>query len=114
MSSAYDFRFVCFFNFILIFFFGLAQVRELEAMLEEEKTQRAQALTVKKQLETELQEAEAQVEAANRGREEAVRQMKRLQVCEIKTGLVRVLEIRENYSFFSVVISRFEKCLDLG
>nr|XP_005157991.1 myosin-10 isoform X6 [Danio rerio] len=55
------------------------QVRELETMLEEEKTQRAQALTVKKQLETELQEAEAQVEAANRGREEAFRQMKRLQ-----------------------------------
>uniref|UniRef100_A0A672P165 Myosin-10-like n=1 Tax=Sinocyclocheilus grahami TaxID=75366 RepID=A0A672P165_SINGR len=55
------------------------QVRELETMLEEEKTQRAQALTVKKQLETELQEAEAQVEAANRGREEALRQMKRLQ-----------------------------------
>ncbi|XP_055065679.2 uncharacterized protein myh14 isoform X3 [Misgurnus anguillicaudatus] len=55
------------------------QVRELEAMLEEEKTQRAQALTVKKQLETELQEAESQVEAANRGREEAIRQMKRLQ-----------------------------------
>ncbi|XP_005157991.2 uncharacterized protein myh14 isoform X7 [Danio rerio] len=55
------------------------QVRELETMLEEEKTQRAQALTVKKQLETELQEAEAQVEAASRGREEAFRQMKRLQ-----------------------------------
>ncbi|TRY94300.1 hypothetical protein DNTS_030381 [Danionella cerebrum] len=55
------------------------QVRELETMLEEEKTQRAQALTVKKQLETELQEAEAQVEAANRGREEALRQMKRFQ-----------------------------------
>uniref|UniRef100_A0A671NYA8 Myosin-10-like n=1 Tax=Sinocyclocheilus anshuiensis TaxID=1608454 RepID=A0A671NYA8_9TELE len=55
------------------------QVRELETMLEEEKTQRAQALTVKKQLETELQEAEAQVEASNRGREEALRQMKRLQ-----------------------------------
>uniref|UniRef100_A0A8C1NFJ9 Myosin, heavy chain 14, non-muscle n=1 Tax=Cyprinus carpio TaxID=7962 RepID=A0A8C1NFJ9_CYPCA len=55
------------------------QVRELETMLEEEKTQRAQALTVKKQLETELQEAESQVEAANRGREEALRQMKRLQ-----------------------------------
>lgn len=60
------------------------QVRELEVMLEEEKTQRAQALTVKKQLETELQEAEAQVETANRSREEAVRQMKRLQVCLIE------------------------------
>lgn len=58
-------------------------------MLEEEKTQRAQALTVKKQLETELQEAEAQVEAANRGREEALRQMKRLQVCQsINFGII--------------------------
>lgn len=65
---------------LYLFLLSLAQVRELETMLEEEKTQRAQALTVKKQLETELQEAEAQVEAANRGREEALRQMKRLQV----------------------------------
>lgn len=64
-------------------------MRELETMLEEEKTQRAQALTVKKQLETELQEAEAQVEAANRGREEALRQMKRLQVCQsIHFGII--------------------------
>ncbi len=65
---------------LYLFLLSLVQVRELETMLEEEKTQRAQALTVKKQLETELQEAEAQVEAANRGREEALRQMKRLQV----------------------------------
>ncbi|XP_022529216.2 myosin-10 isoform X3 [Astyanax mexicanus] len=55
------------------------QVRELEALLEEEKTQRAQALSVKKQMEAELQEAESQVEAATRGREEALRQLKRLQ-----------------------------------
>ncbi|KAA0703022.1 B Myosin heavy chain 10 Myosin heavy chain, non-muscle IIb Non-muscle myosin heavy chain [Triplophysa tibetana] len=66
------------------------QVRELEVMLEEEKTQRAQALTVKKQLETELQEAETQVETANRSREEAVRQMKRLQT-QLKE-LVRELD----------------------
>ncbi|XP_062848553.1 myosin-10 [Trichomycterus rosablanca] len=55
------------------------QVRELETLLEEEKSQRAQALTIKKQMEAELQEAEAQVEAATRGREEALRQLKRLQ-----------------------------------
>ncbi|KPP79229.1 myosin-10-like [Scleropages formosus] len=55
------------------------QVRELESQLEEERSQRAQALSVKKQLETELQEAEAQVEAANRGREEVLRQLRRLQ-----------------------------------
>ncbi|XP_064153310.1 myosin-10 isoform X2 [Anguilla rostrata] len=55
------------------------QVRELEALLEEERSQRSQTLTVKKQLEAELQEAEAQVEAANRGREEGLKQLKRLQ-----------------------------------
>lgn len=76
--------YICFLTFRLLL---LVQVRELETMLEEEKTQRAQALTVKKQLETELQEAEAQVEAANRGREEALRQMKRLQVCQFSSFL---------------------------
>lgn len=55
-------------------------MRELETLLEEEKSQRAQALSIKKQMEAELQEAETQVEAATRGREEAIRQMKRLQV----------------------------------
>lgn len=57
-------------------------MRELETLLEEEKSQRAQALSVKKQMEAELQEAEAQVEAATRGREEALRQIKRLQVMQ--------------------------------
>uniref|UniRef100_A0A6Q2XZX3 Myosin, heavy chain 14, non-muscle n=1 Tax=Esox lucius TaxID=8010 RepID=A0A6Q2XZX3_ESOLU len=55
------------------------QVRELEAQLEEERSQRSQAMSVKKQLEAELQEAEAQVETANRGREEGLRQLRRLQ-----------------------------------
>ncbi|KAJ8005080.1 hypothetical protein DPEC_G00142940 [Dallia pectoralis] len=55
------------------------QVRELEALLEEERSQRSQGMSVKKQLEAELQEAEAQVETANRGREEGLRQLRRLQ-----------------------------------
>lgn len=67
-------------------------MRELETLLEEEKSQRAQALSIKKQMEAELQEAEAQVEAATRGREEALRQMKRLQVmqnfCKLKEFVV--------------------------
>lgn len=37
-------------------------------------------MSSKKQLEAELQEAEAQVETANRGKEEAVKQLRRLQV----------------------------------
>lgn len=55
-------------------------MRELETQLEEERSQRSQAMSVKKQLEAELQEAEAQVETANRGREEGLRQLRRLQV----------------------------------
>uniref|UniRef100_A0AAQ5X2L1 Myosin motor domain-containing protein n=1 Tax=Amphiprion ocellaris TaxID=80972 RepID=A0AAQ5X2L1_AMPOC len=55
------------------------QVRELEIQLEEERTQRSQAVSSKKQLEAELQESEAQVEATGRGKEEAVKQLRRLQ-----------------------------------
>lgn len=58
----------------------LCQVRELEIQLEEERSQRSQAVSSKKQLEAELQEAEAQVEASTRGKEEAVKQLRRLQV----------------------------------
>lgn len=61
-------------------FFFLSQVRELEIQLEEERSQRSQSVTSKKQLEAELQEAEAQVETANRGKEEAIKQLRRLQV----------------------------------
>ncbi|KAM9723303.1 uncharacterized protein myh14 isoform 5-T5 [Menidia menidia] len=55
------------------------QVKELEIHLEEERTQRSQAVLSKKQLEAELQESEAQVETASRGKEEAVKQLRRLQ-----------------------------------
>ncbi|KAM4735352.1 uncharacterized protein myh14 isoform 5-T5 [Anableps anableps] len=55
------------------------QVKELEIHLEEERTQRSQAVSAKKQLEAELQEAEAQLEAASRGKEDSVKQLRRLQ-----------------------------------
>lgn len=58
----------------------VCQVRELEIQLEEERSQRSQAVSTKKQLEAELQEAEAQVETSSRGKEEAVKQLRRLQV----------------------------------
>ncbi|XP_065813749.1 myosin-10 isoform X1 [Labrus bergylta] len=55
------------------------QVRELEIQLEEERSQRSQAVSSKKQLEAELQDTEAQVETTTRGKEEAVKQLRRLQ-----------------------------------
>uniref|UniRef100_A0A3B3U1J9 Myosin-10-like n=1 Tax=Poecilia latipinna TaxID=48699 RepID=A0A3B3U1J9_9TELE len=53
--------------------------KQLEIHLEEERTQRSQAVAAKKQLEAELQEAEAQLEAASRGKEDSVKQLRRLQ-----------------------------------
>ncbi|XP_063735034.1 myosin-10 isoform X3 [Eleginops maclovinus] len=55
------------------------QVRELEIQLEEERSQRSQAVSSKKQLEAELQDAEAQVETTTRGKEDAMKQLRRLQ-----------------------------------
>lgn len=55
-------------------------MRELEIQLEEERSQRSQATSSKKQLEAELQESEAQLETASRGKEEATKQLRRLQV----------------------------------
>uniref|UniRef100_A0A672GYD6 Myosin, heavy chain 14, non-muscle n=1 Tax=Salarias fasciatus TaxID=181472 RepID=A0A672GYD6_SALFA len=53
--------------------------KQLEIQLEEERSQRSQATSSKKQLEAELQESEAQNEANARGKEEAMKQLRRLQ-----------------------------------
>uniref|UniRef100_A0A8D0DGU8 Myosin heavy chain 14 n=1 Tax=Salvator merianae TaxID=96440 RepID=A0A8D0DGU8_SALMN len=55
------------------------QVRELEAELDAERKQRAQALAARKKLELDLQEALAQLDAANKGRDEAGKQLRKLQ-----------------------------------
>lgn len=56
------------------------QVRELEAELEEERKQRGQASAAKKKLEGELKDMEDQLGATCRGRDEAVKQLRKLQV----------------------------------
>lgn len=72
--------FLLFIQITYFLFSQLSQVRELEIHLEEERTQRSQAASSKKQLEAELQESEAHLEAATRGKEEAVKHLRRLQV----------------------------------
>lgn len=52
----------------------------MEIQLEEERSQRSQSSSSKKQLEAELQETESQLETTSRGKEEAMKQLKRLQV----------------------------------
>lgn len=52
----------------------------MEAELEDERKQRALSVAGRKKLEMDLSELEGQIEAANKGREEAVKQLKKLQV----------------------------------
>lgn len=56
------------------------QVRELEAELEDERKQRALAVAAKKKLEMDLKDLEGQIEAANKARDEAIKQFRKLQV----------------------------------
>lgn len=55
-------------------------MRELEAELEEERKQRGQASGGKKKLEGELKDMEDQLEATSRGRDEAIKQLRKIQV----------------------------------
>ncbi|XP_067353616.1 myosin-9-like [Channa argus] len=55
------------------------QVREMEVELEDERRQRAQAMSSKKKLEMDLAQLETQIDAANKGRDEALKQLKKLQ-----------------------------------
>ncbi|KAI3360057.1 hypothetical protein L3Q82_013864, partial [Scortum barcoo] len=69
----------------------LKQVRELEVELEEERKQRGQVSGWKKKLEGELKDMEDQLEATSRGRDEAVKQLRRIQQGQMK-DLQRELE----------------------
>uniref|UniRef100_A0A4W5RIJ8 Myosin-9 n=1 Tax=Hucho hucho TaxID=62062 RepID=A0A4W5RIJ8_9TELE len=58
------------------------QVREMETELEDERRQKALAVAAKKKLEADLGELEAGISMANKGRDEALKQLKKLQVIE--------------------------------
>ena len=55
-------------------------MRELEAELEDERKQRALAVAPKKKMEIDLKDLEAQIEAANKARDEVIKQLRKLQV----------------------------------
>lgn len=56
------------------------QVRELETELEDERKQRTAIAASKKKLEGDLKDLEGQIETSNKGREEAIKQLRKLQV----------------------------------
>lgn len=52
----------------------------MEAELEDERKQKALAVAAKKKLEMDLSELEGQMEGANKARDEAIKQLRKLQV----------------------------------
>lgn len=48
--------------------------------MEDERKQRAQATAAKKKLETDMKDLEGQIETASKGRDEAIKQLRKLQV----------------------------------
>jgi len=64
------------------------KLRELEAELEEERRQRSSAVGARKKLEGDLKSLESQVDTANKLKEDALKQLKKMQVCmELRTGI---------------------------
>lgn len=59
-------------------------MHELESELEDERKQRTMVAAAKKKLEIDLSDLEGQVEVAIKGREEAIKQLKKLQVDDWK------------------------------
>lgn len=66
-----------------------AQVREMEAELEDERKQKALAVAAKKKLEMDLKDIESHIEGANKARDEAIKQLRKLQVSRSNVGLER-------------------------
>lgn len=58
---------------------GGVQVREMETELEDERKQRNLAVAAKKKLEVDLKDIESHIEGANKARDEAIKQLRKLQ-----------------------------------
>lgn len=59
----------------------------METELEDERKQRTVAGAAKKKLEVDLKDLEGQVDFANKGRDEAIKQLRKLQVNQIYVTL---------------------------
>lgn len=64
-----------------------AQVREMEVELEDERKQKAMTVAAKKKLEMDLKDIESHIEGANKARDEAIKQLRKLQVSRSNIGL---------------------------
>lgn len=66
----------------------MKQLRDLEAELEDERKQRAAASSIRKKLEADLKDMEQQQEINNKLKEDALKQLKKLQVSFIFLFLI--------------------------
>ncbi len=64
----------------------------MEVELEEERRQRSNALSAKRKLELDLGEFEIQISDASKGRDEALKQLKKIQVKQAHTCQRALLE----------------------
>lgn len=58
----------------------------MEAELEDERKQRSMAMAARKKLEMDLKDLEAHIDTANKNREEAIKQLRKLQVRRTPVG----------------------------
>lgn len=58
----------------------LFQLREMETELEDERKQKATVSAAKKKLEGDIKDLEGQIEASNKGKDEAIKQLRKIQV----------------------------------
>lgn len=87
----------------------------MEAELEDERKQRALSVAAKKKLEMDLNELEGQIEAANKGRDESIKQLRKLQVRILKTQLLPAQHLRSDdisIRLFGLCLSQYH-CNDL-
>lgn len=64
------------------FYFIYCQLRDTELELEDERKQRLAAVNAKKKLEGDVKASEQHIEMANKARDDAVKQLKRVQVSQ--------------------------------
>lgn len=61
-------------------------MREMEAELEDERKQRSIAVAARKKLEMDLKDLEAHIDSANKNRDEAIKQLRKLQVGQARAA----------------------------
>lgn len=67
--------------------------------MEDERKQRAQATAAKKKLETDIKDLEGQIETASKGRDEAIKQLRKLQVREKCGENIDAASAQDDYLF---------------